>query len=145
MDVEVGRQSIFILFWKYEGTAVSFLGIHQSEPDTYIELRSFEGFDQMSAFWSMFWFKPFWNFLRKIAIFRNFDHWSELLSMLAGRPLSQGVCPPLSPALHLQCGVMQGLLDRDYRTIIPRRAADSSLCWQPLTYAWAGWGTYTGS
>jgi hypothetical protein len=49
----------------------------------------------MSAFWSMFWFKPFRNFLRKIAIFRNFDHWSELLSMSAGRPLSQGVCPPL--------------------------------------------------
>ena len=49
----------------------------------------------MSAFWSMFWFKPFRNFLRKIAIFRKFDHWSEILSMSAGRPLSQGVCPPL--------------------------------------------------
>ena len=60
------------------------------------KLRSLEGFDQMSAFWSMFWFKPFRNFLRKIAIFRNFDHWSELLSMSAGRPLSQGVCPPLT-------------------------------------------------
>ena len=59
------------------------------------KLRSFEGFDQMSAFWSMFWFKPFQNFLRKIAIFRNFDLWSEILSMSAGRPLSQGVCPPL--------------------------------------------------
>ena len=59
------------------------------------KLRSFEGFDQMSAFWSMFWFKPFRNFLRKIAIFRNFDHWSEILSMSAGRPISQGVCPPL--------------------------------------------------
>ncbi len=62
------------------------------------KLRSFEGFDQMSAFWSMFWFKPFRNFLRKIAIFRNFDHWSEILSMSAGRPLSQGVCPPPSIA-----------------------------------------------
>jgi hypothetical protein len=60
------------------------------------KLRSLEGLDQMSAFWSMFWFKPFRNFLRKIAIFRNFDHWSELLSMSAGRPLSQGVCPPLA-------------------------------------------------
>jgi hypothetical protein len=49
----------------------------------------------MSAFWSMFWFKPFRNFLRKIVIFRNFNHWSEILSMSAGRPLSQGVCPPL--------------------------------------------------
>jgi hypothetical protein len=54
-----------------------------------------EGFDQMSAFWSMFWFKPFRNFLRKIAIFRKFYHWSEILSMSAGRPLIQGVCPPL--------------------------------------------------
>ncbi len=45
----------------------------------------------------MFWFKPFRNFLRKIAIFRNFDHWSELLSMSAGRPLGQGVCPSLPP------------------------------------------------
>ena len=59
------------------------------------KLRSLEGFDILSAFWSMFWFKPFRNFLRKIAIFRTFDLWSELLSMSAGRPLSQGVCPPL--------------------------------------------------
>ena len=59
------------------------------------KLRPLEGFDQMSAFWSMFWFKPFRNFLRKNAIFRRFDHWSEILSMSAGRPLSQGVCPPL--------------------------------------------------
>ncbi len=44
---------------------------------------------------SMFWFKSFRKFFRKIAIFRNFDHWSEILSMSAGRPLSQGVCPPL--------------------------------------------------
>ena len=65
------------------------------------KLRSFEGFDQMSAFWLMFWFKPFRNFLRKIAIFRNFDLWSEILSMSAGRPLSQGVCPPLSPVHKL--------------------------------------------
>jgi hypothetical protein len=64
------------------------------------KLRSLEGFDQMSAFWSMFWFKPFRNFLRKIAIFRKFDHWSEILSMSAGRPLSQGVCPPLLSAQY---------------------------------------------
>jgi hypothetical protein len=43
----------------------------------------------------MFWFKPFRNFLRKITIFRNFDQWSEILSMSDGRPLSQGVCPSL--------------------------------------------------
>jgi hypothetical protein len=59
------------------------------------KLRPLEGFDQMSAFWSMFWFKPFRNFLRKITIFRNFDQWSEILSMSDGRPLSQGVCPSL--------------------------------------------------
>jgi hypothetical protein len=51
----------------------------------------------MSAFWSMFWFKPFRNFLRKFTIFRNFDQWSEILSMSDGRPLSQGVCPSLGP------------------------------------------------
>jgi hypothetical protein len=50
----------------------------------------------MSAFWSMFWFKPFQNFLRKITIFRYFNQWSEILSMSDGRPLSQGVCPSLS-------------------------------------------------
>ena len=60
------------------------------------KLRSFDGFDQMSAFWSMFWFKPFRNFLRKIAIFRTFDHWSEILSLSAGRPISQDVCPALA-------------------------------------------------
>ena len=49
----------------------------------------------MSAFWSMFWFKPFRNFLRKFTIFRNFDQWSEILSMSDGRPSSQGVCPSL--------------------------------------------------
>ena len=64
-------------------------------PEFAKNLRSFDGFDQMSAFWSMFWFKPFRNFLRKIAIFRTFDHWSEILSLSAGRPISQGVCPPL--------------------------------------------------
>ena len=41
----------------------------------------------------MFWFKPFRNFLRKFTIFRNFDQWSEILSMSDGRPSSQGVCP----------------------------------------------------
>ena len=45
--------------------------------------------------WSMFWFKSFRKIFRKIAIFRNFDHWSEILSMSAGRPLGQGVCPSL--------------------------------------------------
>jgi hypothetical protein len=43
----------------------------------------------------MFWFKSFRKFFRKIAIFRNFDHWSEILSMSAGRPLGQVVCPSL--------------------------------------------------
>ncbi len=56
----------------------------------------------MSAFWSMFWFKPFRNFLRKFRIFRNFDQWSEILSMSDGRPLSQGVCPSLLPS-YLSC------------------------------------------
>jgi hypothetical protein len=68
------------------------------------KLRSFDGFDQMSAFWSMFWFKPFRNFLRKIAIFRNFDHWSEILSLSAGWPISQDVCPPLIATLCVFCG-----------------------------------------
>jgi hypothetical protein len=31
-------------------------------PEFAKNLRSFDGFDQMSAFWSMFWFKPFQNF-----------------------------------------------------------------------------------
>ena len=59
------------------------------------KLQPLEGFDQMSSFWSMFWFKPFRNFLRKITIFRNFDQWSVILSLSDGRPLSQGVCPSL--------------------------------------------------
>jgi hypothetical protein len=59
------------------------------------KFRSFDDFEQMSGLWSMFWFKSFRKFFRKIAIFRNFDHWSEILSMSAGRPISQGVCPPL--------------------------------------------------
>ncbi len=54
----------------------------------------------MSAFWSMFWLKPFRNFLRKFTIFRNFDQWSEILSMSDGRPLSQGVCPSLLIRRH---------------------------------------------
>ncbi len=55
----------------------------------------------MSRLWSMFSFKSFRIFCEKIAIFRTFDHWSEILLMSAGRPLSQGVCPPL---LHtVQC------------------------------------------
>jgi hypothetical protein len=60
------------------------------------KFRSFVDFKQMSGLWSMFWFKSFRKFFRKIAIFQNFDHWSEILSMSAGRPISQGVCPPLS-------------------------------------------------
>ena len=43
----------------------------------------------------MFWFKSFRKFFRKIAIFQNFDHWSEILSLSADRPISQDVCPPL--------------------------------------------------
>ncbi len=48
----------------------------------------------------MFWFKPFRNFLRKISIFRNFDQWSEILSVSDGRPLGQGVCPSLVAGLR---------------------------------------------
>jgi hypothetical protein len=54
----------------------------------------------------MFWFKPFRNFLRKFTLFRNFDQWSEILSMSDGRPSSQGVCPSLYQP-HRQ-GVMPG-------------------------------------
>jgi hypothetical protein len=39
--------------------------------------------DQMSGLWSMFWFKSFRKFF---GIFRNFDHWSEILSLSADRP-----------------------------------------------------------
>jgi hypothetical protein len=35
MNVEIGKQSIIILFWT-RSPAVSFLGIHKSEPDIYI-------------------------------------------------------------------------------------------------------------
>jgi hypothetical protein len=63
-------------------------------------LRHWEGSDQMSAFWSMFWCTPFRNFLRKFTIFRNFDQWSEILSMSDGRPSSQGVCPSLLTITH---------------------------------------------
>ncbi len=37
----------------------------------------------------------FEKFFAKIVIFCTFDHWSEILSLSAGRPISQGVCPPL--------------------------------------------------
>ena len=61
-------------------------------PETRNEkLRSFDDFEQMSGLWSGFWFKSF----RKIVIYCTFDHWSEILSLSAGRPISQGVCPPL--------------------------------------------------
>ncbi len=59
------------------------------------KITTFGRFRPNVAFWSMFWFKPFRNFLRKITIFRNFDQWSEILSVSDGRPLSQGVCPSL--------------------------------------------------
>jgi hypothetical protein len=36
MNVEIGRQNIIIMFLKLRGRAVSFLGIHKSEPDIYI-------------------------------------------------------------------------------------------------------------
>jgi hypothetical protein len=36
MNVEIGRHNIIILFRNNEGRAVSFLGIHKSEPDIYI-------------------------------------------------------------------------------------------------------------
>jgi hypothetical protein len=37
MNVEIGRQNIIILFWKWRGRAISFLGIHKSESDICIE------------------------------------------------------------------------------------------------------------
>ena len=49
----------------------------------------------MSRLWSMFRFRSFRIFYEKIVIFRTLDHWSEILSLSAGRPLSQGVCPSL--------------------------------------------------
>jgi hypothetical protein len=33
INVEIGWQNIIILFWKYQGRAVSLLGIHKSKPD----------------------------------------------------------------------------------------------------------------
>ncbi len=36
MNLLTGRQNILILFWKWQGRAVSFLRIHKSEPDIYI-------------------------------------------------------------------------------------------------------------
>jgi hypothetical protein len=36
MNRETRRQNFGILFWKQEGRAVLFLGIHKSEPDIYI-------------------------------------------------------------------------------------------------------------
>jgi hypothetical protein len=60
------------------------------------KFRSFVDFEQMSGLWSMFWFKSFRKIFRKIAIFRNFNHWSEILSLSADRPISQDVCPPLA-------------------------------------------------
>ncbi len=64
-------------------------------------------FEQMSGLWSMSWFKSFRKFFRKIAIFCTFDHWSEILSLSAGRPISQGVCPPLQVMLSLLHAVLK--------------------------------------
>jgi len=57
------------------------------------KLRSFDGFDQMSGLWSMFWFKSFRKFFRKIAIFRKFDHWSEILSDVGWSTIKSGCLP----------------------------------------------------
>ncbi len=65
-------------------------------PEFAKNLRSFDGFDQMSGLWSMFWFKSFRKFFLKIMIFCTFDHWSEILSLSAGRPISQDACPALA-------------------------------------------------
>jgi hypothetical protein len=35
MSVGIKRENIIILFWKYGGCTVSFLGIHKWEPDIY--------------------------------------------------------------------------------------------------------------
>ena len=59
-------------------------------------LLPWEGSDQMSAFWSMFWCTPFRNFSRKNTIFRKFRPVVEILSVSDGRPWSQGVCPSLT-------------------------------------------------
>ncbi len=104
----------------------------------------------MSAFWSMFWFKPFQNFLRKIAIFRKFDHWSEILSMSAGRPLSQGVCPPLSSVQYhaacclTVCSIPQGCSVTKQGASQLRRLQSSSLrCSYLIGATQLGW--YRGS
>ena len=55
----------------------------------------------------MFRFRSFRIFCEKIAIFRTFDHWSEILSMSAGRPLGQGVCPPLPATTDVRGPVLQ--------------------------------------
>ncbi len=36
MNVEIGRQNLIILFWEQRCRAVSFLGIHKLEPQTFI-------------------------------------------------------------------------------------------------------------
>jgi hypothetical protein len=63
------------------------------------KLRSLEGFDQMSAFWSMFWFKPFRNFLRK-----NCDI-SKIRSLVGntvdvGWPTIKSGCLPTTGSSH---------------------------------------------
>jgi hypothetical protein len=85
----------------------------------------------MSAFWSMFWFKPFQNFLRKIAIFKKFDHWSEIMSLSAGRPISQGVCPPLPDGIYCCSGSERDrTCEQERKEQVPRGKA--SACVQTI-------------
>jgi hypothetical protein len=58
----------------------------------------------------MFRFRSFRIFCEKIAIFRTFDHWSEILSMSAGRPLGQGVCPSLGESQFQRGDILWGTL-----------------------------------
>ena len=70
----------------------------------------------MSGLWSGFWFKSFRKFFRKIVIFRNFDHWSEILSLSADRPISQDVCPPL-----VECSLGYVYLGKCVKNMINRK------------------------
>ena len=69
----------------------------------------------MSRLWSMFRFRSFRIFCEKIAIFRTFDHWSEILLLSAGRPISQGVCPALLLAYGCSMLAVQVLRNRFLR------------------------------
>jgi hypothetical protein len=81
----------------------------------------------MSGLWSMFWFKSFRKFCRKIAIFCTFDHWSEILSLSAGRPISQGVCPAL-------VGSFLMIFFAPYKVNIPLYAGEFFLCYFFVPY-----------